>query len=80
MESILIIIDYISPYKNILKIKYKKVTAVGFEPTLRRTSALSWRLRPLGHTVLLLTTTLHKIYLAISKWLTVSVSLCSQVS
>ena len=29
----------------------KKVTAVGFEPTPFRTSALSWRLRPLGHAV-----------------------------
>ena len=29
----------------------KSVTAVGFEPTPFRTSALSWRLRPLGHAV-----------------------------
>jgi hypothetical protein len=28
-----------------------KMTAVGFEPTPFRTSALSWRLRPLGHAV-----------------------------
>ena len=27
------------------------MTAVGFEPTPFRTSALSWRLRPLGHAV-----------------------------
>jgi hypothetical protein len=27
------------------------LTAVGFEPTPFRTSALSWRLRPLGHAV-----------------------------
>ena len=26
-----------------------KMAAVGFEPTPLRTSALSWRLRPLGH-------------------------------
>ena len=30
------------------------MTAVGFEPTPFRTSALSWRLRPLGHAVELL--------------------------
>ena len=30
------------------------MTAVGFEPTPFRTSALSWRLRPLGHAVTLL--------------------------
>ena len=29
----------------------RKMTAVGFEPTPFRTSALSWRLRPLGHAV-----------------------------
>ena len=27
------------------------MTAVGFEPTPFRTSALSWRLRPLGHAI-----------------------------
>ena len=31
----------------------RKMTAVGFEPTPFRTSALSWRLRPLGHAVAL---------------------------
>ena len=31
--------------------KNENITAVGFEPTPFRTSALSWRLRPLGHAV-----------------------------
>ena len=28
---------------------FQKKATVGFEPTPRRTSALNWRLRPLGH-------------------------------
>ena len=38
------------------------MTAVGFEPTPFRTSALSWRLRPLGHAA-----TLYNKFLTDSK-------------
>ena len=34
--------------------KEKKMVAVGFEPTPSRTSALNWRLGPLGQTTFLL--------------------------
>ena len=34
------------------KLKRQKMVAVGFEPTPSRTSALNWRLRPLGQTTL----------------------------
>ena len=42
--------------KGIRQLNYEtskviKLTAVGFEPTPLRTSALSWRLRPLGHAI-----------------------------
>ena len=33
---------------------FQKKATVGFEPTPRRTSALNWRLRPLGHVTMLL--------------------------
>ena len=32
---------------------FQKKATVGFEPTPRRTSALNWRLRPLGHVTML---------------------------
>ena len=37
--------------KHLSVVRKKRLTAVGFEPTPLRTSALSWRLRPLGHAV-----------------------------
>ena len=38
--------------KNGKKKAKRTLIAVGFEPTPSRTSALSWRLRPLGHAIL----------------------------
>ena len=53
--------------KNIHEAKSRKtLTRVGFEPTLMKTTALTLRLRPLGHRVVLFFTSLLSILISTS--------------